>query len=99
MERNDIAWIFVRAIGVYFCAQAIFSFYHIAALSFSLVTLYDFTNPSDDTEHLLIRTWFNIGITITELLLYSFISYYCLRKGTFIHKLLMYKSTNEKPNK
>ena len=97
MERNDIAWIFVRAIGVYFCAQALFSLYHIIALSFSLTTLYEFSNSSDDTDHLLLRTWFNIGIATTELLLYSFISYYCLRKGAFIHKLLMYKSGNEKP--
>jgi flagellar biogenesis protein FliO len=40
--------------------------------------------------------WINTGVTAIVVLCFIFLAYYCLRKGEFIHKLLMFRGSNEK---
>ena len=90
MEKENIAWVFVRAVGVYFSAQALLNIFSLGTLYFHISTLYDISNTRIETEGYIIQAWVNLGFTGLEFLLFLFLAYYCLRKGKFVHKLLMY---------
>lgn len=96
MEKGNIAWVFVRGLGVYFSAQVFIHLYNLSALFLSLTKLYDIANSQEEAELHIIRTWVDIGIIGFQFLIFLILAYYCLRKGAFIHKLLMFKETNEK---
>ena len=91
-----MAWVFVRGLGVYFSAQAFIYLYNLSALLLSLSKLYDIANYREEAELNIIQAWVDIGIIGFQFLMFVFLAYYCLRKGAFIHKLLMFRVDNAK---
>ena len=96
MEKNNMAWLFVRALGVYFSAQVIINLYNLTIMFYSLKSIYEVAEIMEEANVEVIRAWVHIGIISFELLIFIFLAYYCLRKGQFIHNLIMYKGNNEK---
>ena len=96
MEKNNLAWLFVRALGVYFSAQVIINLYSLIVMFYSLQKIYQIAEFMERANAEVIRAWVHIGIMSFEIMIFIFLSYYCLRKGKFIHNLIMYKGNNEK---
>ena len=99
MEKENIAWVIVRAFGIYFLAQVLLNLYSLAGLYMAFDKLQDILQMEslrDKAEPELLRTQFEIGFTTFYFIFFSFLSYYCLRKGKFIHKLLMYVESKRK---
>jgi len=99
MEKENIAWVLVRAFGIYFLAQVLLNSYSLAGLYIALDKLQEIVKMEsliDKAEPELLRTQFEISFTIFYFIFFSFLSYYCLRKGKFIHKLLMYVESKSK---
>ena len=96
MEKIDTAWIFVRALGVYFAAEVFIYLYSLSALFFSLSKVYEIAKFNEEAEIEIIRSWIDISIIGVQFFVFCFLAYYCLRKGAFIHKLLMFGGKNEK---
>ena len=96
MEKQNLAWLFVRAFGIYFAAQAFSDIYYISMQIFMLVQLQDIATFKEGIENHLLRKWIEIGIMGAQMIVFIFLSYYCFFKGKFIHKLLMYRGNSEK---
>lgn len=96
MENNDTAWVFVRALGVYFAAEVFIYLYNISTLFVALSKFYEIAKHREEAEIEIIRYWVDAGIIGVQLLVFAFLAYYCLRKGEFIYKLLMFRGSNEK---
>jgi len=91
MEKQEFAWVIVRALGVYFVAEVFIYLYNLSALFMSLSKLYEIAALREEAEVEVIRTWVDIGVIGVQFTIFIFLAYYCLRKGAFIHRLLMYK--------
>lgn len=96
MGKNNLAWVFVRAFGVYFSAQVIINLYNLTVMFYSIKSLYEMSEFMTELNVEVIRAWVHIGIMSFEISIFIFLAYYCLRKGQFIHNLIMYKGNNEK---
>lgn len=96
MDNNNIAWVVVRALGVYFAAQVFIYLYDLSALFLGLSKLYEIAELREEAELEIIRTWVDVSIIGIQFLILIFLAYYCLRKGAFIHKLLMFRGSDEK---
>jgi len=96
MEKNSMAWLFVRALGVYFSAQVIINLYSLIVMFYSIQTLYELSEKFEEASAEVVRTWVQIGVLSLEFLIFIFLAFYCLRKGQFIHNLIMYRGHNEK---
>ncbi len=99
MEKENIAWVIVRAFGIYFLAQVLLNLYSLTGLYMAFTKLQEIVQMDsfrDAAEPELIRTQLEIGFTIFYFIFFSFLSYYCLRKGRFIHKLLMHVESKNK---
>lgn len=95
MEKNDMAWVFVRGLGIYFLAQAIYYLFYLGVQLVSLLKLYDIAKTLVQAEANIVGTWVQIGIAGLELILFFLLAYYCLRRGQLIHSLLMHRGSNE----
>ncbi len=100
MKNEDFAWIIVRAFGIYFLVQFFLHLFSLSSVTFTLITLYEIASSSvslaEKAEMKMIRTWINVGVLSFQLVAFGLLSYYCLRKGAFIHRLLMFRQvTNE----
>ncbi|WP_285723400.1 hypothetical protein [Geothrix rubra] len=90
MNKEEFAWIVVRALGVvslWLFALAAFGF-----VVFALGSVAAFVTMSMETISRLgfIQTTIRSGITsLVEMLFYGFLSSYLLRKGQFVHRLLL----------
>jgi len=89
MKKEDIAWIFVRAFGVYFVAEAFSYFYNLTVFITSFLKLNRISKEIDGVGYEIMRLLIDIGIIGIQFLVFTFLAYYCLRKGKYIHKLLM----------
>lgn len=91
MTNDDVAWVIVRAFGIYFLAQAVLTVFYIFSLGVNLVSLYAITElPSleQDASHSIVRNWTSIGIQLVELLFFVAATFYFLRKGRTVHRLI-----------
>ncbi|RBP47017.1 hypothetical protein [Arenicella xantha] len=99
MRNQDTAWIFVRAFGVYFLVQAFLELFSMGVTSTLLYSLYEIVNSSttvatvEKAESNILRNWSYFGTYTVQYFVFSVLSFYCLRKGFLIHKLLMYRAT------
>jgi hypothetical protein len=96
MEKNNIAWVVVRALGVYLAAQVFIHLYNLSALFLGLSRLYEIAESREEAELEIIRTWVDVSIIGIQFLILLFLAYYCLRRGALIHKLLMFRRGDEK---
>ena len=98
MTNRGVAWIIVRAFGVYFAAQALLGVFVIVSYSLNLAALIQITeirSLTDEAQSQIYRAWTNIGIQSVELIFFMALTYYCLRQGTFLHRLLMLGSEKD----
>jgi hypothetical protein len=89
MEKDNIAWLIIRALGIYIGFEAIiklsslFNMYIIYKAQADLHTL-------NETQ-LLIGLGYNAAI----FLIYTLMSFYCLRKGGFLHILISFNDNDK----
>lgn len=98
MNKETIAWIVVRAFGVYFCAQALIYVLYIASDLTHLSSLYylaDIRPDRAETEIKIFRAWTIFGFHIFQIVVFSLFAYYFLRRGKFFHNLLMYQRRSD----
>jgi len=94
MNNQDTAWIIVRAFGVYFLAHMLLSLFEIGSNAFSLFTIHEIANSAsllEKAEPQIILSKSRIIGHLINLVIFALLAYYCLRKGLFIHRLLIYK--------
>ena len=99
MEKENIAWVIVRALGIYFLAQVFLNLYSLTGLYVSFSTIQEILrmpSPEDRAYAQIIRLKTEVSFTVFYFIFSGFLSYYCLRKGKFIHKLLMYVENKTK---
>ncbi|RBW50120.1 hypothetical protein DS878_07365 [Marinobacter sp. F3R11] len=96
MNRDDFAWVIVRAFGVYFSAQAFLQLYWLGASTVRIAQLYEMaameTPRTTEIESQILRSWIEISYASAEFLLFILLAYYCLRRGGFIHRILCYRA-------
>ena len=105
MKDLDTAWIIVRAFGVYFLVQAFLELASVITMLANYISSYQIVNASSGSEQAIEQALYqrvrsqSYGIVyFAQTLIFAALSYYCLRKGRFIHKLLTYGATkNEQP--
>ena len=90
MENEKTAWIVLRAIGLYIAFEALVHTINLIGYSSSLYSLYQYQDSSQWAESEIIQKWVSLGVISAKVILCSALSYYFLRKGAFLHKLLMY---------
>ena len=89
MEKNNLGWLAVRGLGIYFASKV---FIFIMNFSVLILSMRNFGNNEDFIEKMELTMLIPaISTSVITILVFSFLSYYCLRKGEFFHKLLMYK--------
>jgi hypothetical protein len=95
MGKAEIAWIAVRGLGIYFTLEAI-SYVPSLWISLKAVRNYneiEFLRGSIQAE--LFQPWVEVGYTGFQFVFLLFLTYYCLRRGALIHRVLMYKCGGE----
>jgi len=101
MNDDRTAWIIVRAFGIYFAAQFIASLFTLIGYFVALPVLSEIATGSTSEEFQLmmksIEFWINIGLRVLRLLLYLALSYYCLYRGEFVHRLLIFRTGERNP--
>ena len=90
MNKSDIAWVALRFIGLYLAIEAITSAVIICFDFSALQKANEAMSRGLDVDNFLASTYGSIYTQTTYLVLYLLLSYYCLRKGAFLHKLLMF---------
>ena len=90
MEKENIAWLVIRALGIYIGFEAITKFIGFA----NYYVIYEAQSQMSDFNKttLLVR----FGFSVVVFLLYTYMSYYCLRKGSFLHKLILFNNNDNK---
>ncbi|MCW9014192.1 MAG: hypothetical protein OQL06_10445 [Gammaproteobacteria bacterium] len=96
MENEKTAWIVLRAIGIYIAFEALVHTINLAGYLSSLYSLYQYQDSSQWAESEIIQKWVSFGVISAKVVLYLVLSYYFLRKGAFLHKLLMHSSETTK---
>ena len=96
MENEKTAWIVLRAIGIYIAFEALAHSINLAGYLSSLYSLYQYQDSSQWAESEIIQKWVGLGVISAKVIFYSVLSYYFLRKGCFLHKLLMYSNETSK---
>ena len=105
MKDLDTAWIIVRAFGVYFLVHAFLELTSAITMLVNYMSSYQIINASTGSErateqalYQMVRSQSYGIVYFAQTLVFAALSYYCLRKGRFIYKLLTYGgSGNEKP--
>ena len=95
MTKSDVAWVALRFIGLYLAIEAITSVVIIGLDFNALEKANEAMNRGLEVDNYLASTYGSIYSQTSNLVLYLLLSYYCLRKGAFLHKLLMF-AKNEK---
>ncbi len=90
MTRSDIAWIAIRLIGLYLAIQAITSVVQIGFEFYALERANEAMARGMDVDKHIARIYGSMFTQTVYFVLYVVLSFYCLRKGGFVHKLLMY---------
>jgi len=89
MEKENIALLLIRAIGIYIGFLALTKLLSL----FSYFIFYVAQESLSEYSELSMQT--NLGVSLVALIFYTFMSYYFLRKGSFLLKLMLF-SNNEK---
>jgi hypothetical protein len=91
MERESIAWIIVRAFGIYFAAQVLLDCLHLLSYVMDLLAIQEIAplKTPEEAETRIARAWNSVVYQATELTVFFLLALYCLRGGSFVHKLLM----------
>jgi len=98
MNSQDTAWVVVRAFGIYFAVQVFFEFFNVVLIVQQLFSMYEITASSASAETIqsaetrILLNWSRLPTSVVSFCVLSFLSFYCLRKGSKIHKLLMYRT-------
>jgi hypothetical protein len=89
MNRDDFAWVFVRAFGVYFAYHVLLYVFSFAAQSIKLVSIYTMSETASSSMYSLLgMVWFGLGTTSIQIAGNALIAYYCIFKGELIHRVL-----------
>ena len=96
ISKTDIAWIVIRLIGIYFAVEAISSAVQIGLESYALERANEAVSRGIDAEKYLTQMYRTMLTQTLNLILYATISFYCLRKGKLVFKLLMYTNNENK---
>jgi len=91
MEKENIAWLIIRALGIYIGFEAVTKFLSL----FNYPLLYEL-QTTISAEVGAMTMFIQFGFSFLVFILYSFMSYYCLRKGAFLHKLILFKENDKK---
>ena len=90
MNRNEIAWVVIRALGV--ITLWMFALSLLTLLVYlPTVPILSRCFPGDATKHseMMMDVTLRISTLSTELIFQGVLSFYLLRKGKFVHKLLL----------
>ena len=89
MNRDDFAWVFVRAFGIYFAYHVLVYVFSFAVTSIKLISIYAMSeNASGAMDSMLRMAWFGLGTMSIQIVGNALIAYYCLFKGELIHRVL-----------
>jgi hypothetical protein len=90
MNRQELAWIIVRTLGVItLWLFAVTAFGFILFILTSAVTFTTMSKESIANLAVIPTTLKTASTMILELVFYGFLSSYLLRKGHFVHRLLL----------
>ncbi len=92
MTKSGMAWIWVRLIGVAFLFKIFETAYDLVmqlGLISNIFTVASVVGaePGPQTN----RLWIGVVLMAGQVLLYSFLTYYFLRRGRAIHRALMFE--------
>jgi len=91
MNRDDFAWVFVRAFGVYFAYYVVVYVFSFTVQTIKLISIYAMSeNASGTIESMLRMTWFGLGTTSIQIAGNAVIAYYCLFNGKLIYRALVH---------
>src|SRR5690554_384695 len=100
LTKDDVGWIFVRAFGVYFLAQMLWPLLGLGPFLLRIEGLYEMAamdaSFSVKAESQIMEAWIHFGFTLAELILFLLLAYYCLRRGTLVHKMICYRPHQSK---
>jgi len=96
MEKENIAWLIIRALGIYIGFEAFTKFIGLNNYYFIFTALYEKTDSSQWAEYELTEIWIRFFFSVLIFIVYTAMSYYCLRKGNFLHKLILFKQNEDK---
>ena len=98
MKNTDVAWIIVRAFGIYFLAQAFLELLSVISQVGILMAIDEIIHRSNaseqrvmEAESQLIRAKMYLGVYIAQLVTFGLLAFYCLRHGALILKLMTYR--------
>ena len=89
MNRDDFAWVFVRAFGIYFTYHVLMYVLSFAMSSIKLISIYAMSDSASSAMDSMLRmVWFGLGTTSIQIAGNALIAYYCIFKGELIHRVL-----------
>ena len=98
MKNTDVAWIIVRAIGIYFLAQAFLELLSVLSQIGMLIAVDEIIqrpNVSEqrvmEAESQLIIAKMHLAVYIAHSATFGVLASYCLRDGALILKLMTYR--------
>ena len=90
MTKADLAWLAIRVIGLYLAVEALASAVQIGIELYALDRVNIAIDRGMDVEKYMPGIYGSIATQSFYLVLYAVLSFYFLRKGRFLHGLLMY---------
>lgn len=89
MDRDDFAWVIVRAFGIYFAYHVLLYVFLFAVQSIKLVGVYTISeSASSSMDSMLRMVWFGLGTTSIQIAGNALITYYCIFKGELMQRVL-----------
>ena len=99
MKNTDLAKVIVRAIGIYFLAQAFLELLQVLSQVGIVIAVDEIIHESNTSEQRLmaaefqlIRAKMYLGLYIGQLVTFAVLASYCLSDGGLILKLITYRN-------
>lgn len=89
MNKEDIAWVGVRVVGVICTIEFLSYLYSLTVVIMSLSSLNEAAEYRESAAMLLESRWLELGSMALVTTIFGVAAVYCLFRGSLVHRLLM----------
>jgi hypothetical protein len=90
MTKESAAWLVLRVIGLLLLGQTLYLLFAASVHVMTAEKMGSITGTlAEQAERQAVRAWVDTGMAVAQAILSGALSFYFLRKGKVLHKLLM----------